>query len=249
MNNYIVYMHIFPNGKRYIGITNQTPERRWRNNGDGYKYAQKLIWYAIRKYGWENVKHEILYQNLSKEEACQKEIELIAEYNTTNREHGYNYHIGGELGPSGKKASEETRKKISESLKGNQYRKGKHFTEEQLIKLREVRAKQDYSHLKGRKMPEAFRERQRQKWLGKNNPNFNNGLSEEAKAKRKASLKGRVGPNKGKHLSEETKAKMSAIRKGRTPWNKGKPWSEETKKRISEAKKQKFQERRENNEN
>jgi len=28
MNNWIVYIHIFPNDKKYIGITNQNPENR-----------------------------------------------------------------------------------------------------------------------------------------------------------------------------------------------------------------------------
>ena len=34
---YIVYMHTTPSGKRYIGITAQTVERRWQN-GFGYAY-------------------------------------------------------------------------------------------------------------------------------------------------------------------------------------------------------------------
>lgn len=40
MNNYIVYKHIFPNNKIYIGLTRQKPERRWRN-GDGYIWKYK----------------------------------------------------------------------------------------------------------------------------------------------------------------------------------------------------------------
>ena len=60
-----VYKHKAPNEKIYIGITSQDPERRWQN---GYGYAtQQLFWRAIQKYGWENIQHEILEENLTKE--------------------------------------------------------------------------------------------------------------------------------------------------------------------------------------
>ena len=63
-NNYTVYMHIFPNNKRYIGITSMGVKNRWRK-GKGY-YKCQLIYKAIQKYGWENIKHEILYEDLTK---------------------------------------------------------------------------------------------------------------------------------------------------------------------------------------
>ena len=32
-----VYMHVNKiNGKKYVGITSQKPEERWKNNGIGY---------------------------------------------------------------------------------------------------------------------------------------------------------------------------------------------------------------------
>lgn len=92
---YCVYKHTFPNNKVYIGITSLNPLRRWKQNGMGYK-GQRFVFNAILKYGWDNIKHEILYSNLTKEEACQKEIELIAEYKSNNRKYGYNISIGGE---------------------------------------------------------------------------------------------------------------------------------------------------------
>ena len=91
-NNYIVYKHTFPNGKVYIGITSNSTRRRWRE-GHGYK-SQKHLYNAILKYGWDNIKHEILYSNITKEEACTKEKDLIKYYKSLNI--SYNNSNGGE---------------------------------------------------------------------------------------------------------------------------------------------------------
>ena len=109
-NNYKVYIHIFPNNKVYIGITRNRTDIRWAN-GKGYK-SQKVMSNAINKYGWENIEHKVLYENLTKEEAEQKEIELIAFYKSNQRKYGYNIENGGNCVG---KMSEETKKKISKS--------------------------------------------------------------------------------------------------------------------------------------
>lgn len=113
MENYKVYIHIFPNKKVYIGITSQKPKRRW-NNGQGYKNNQYMT-NAIMKYGWDNVIHKILYTNLKKEEAEEIEIKLIKEYKADNKRYGYNIEYGG---CHNGKTSEITRKRISEANKG-----------------------------------------------------------------------------------------------------------------------------------
>ena len=111
MNNYTVYMHKnIINDKIYIGITIQNVNKRWLN-GKGYTnndYFNK----AIQKYGWENFEHIILYENLTKEEAEQKEIELIAQYKSNQREYGYNIANGGNHKG---KHSEDTKKKMSKA--------------------------------------------------------------------------------------------------------------------------------------
>ena len=112
MDSYFVYKHISPSGKVYIGITKQTPNGRWRN-GLGY-VSSPHFWSAIQKYGWNNIQHEILFSNLTCDEACSKEKELIKYYNSTDRRFGYNEKTGGE---SGSIYNERARKKISESLK------------------------------------------------------------------------------------------------------------------------------------
>lgn len=135
-NNYIVYMHTSPNNKRYIGITSQEPERRWRKNGEGYK-DHLYFWRAIQKYGWDNFRHDILYVNLTKEEAEKKEIELIANYNSNNIYFGYNMSIGGESGSKGYKYTDEQRSRLSEIRKGEKNGMyGKHHSKETIEKER-----------------------------------------------------------------------------------------------------------------
>lgn len=125
-------------GKVYIGITSRKPEYRW-NKGSGYK-EQPYFYKAIIKYGWDNIKHEILYTNLNKEEAEYKEIELIAKYKSNNNKYGYNIANGGNVVGT---MSKETKQKISKSLKGRPKERpswvGKHHTTETRIKLSDLR--------------------------------------------------------------------------------------------------------------
>ena len=111
---FCVYVHIFPNGKKYIGITCKRPNDRWES-GNGYKEGSPMR-NAINKYGWDNIEHVILFEGLTQEEACNKEIELIAEYKTNihkyGNKYGYNMTDGGE-GTFGHKVSEENKEKKS----------------------------------------------------------------------------------------------------------------------------------------
>lgn len=130
--NYFLYLHTFPNNKYYVGITHLDPKERWKKEGKGYK-KQKVIWNAIQKYGWDNIKHEILYESTNKKEIEQKERYYITEiYHSNNRKYGYNIENGGNYcGKAsfstiekrikklrGQKRSKEQRKRISEAHKG-----------------------------------------------------------------------------------------------------------------------------------
>ena len=75
---YVIYKHTSPSGKVYIGQTNQVPSIRFRN-GCGYKSSKKF-YNSILKYGWENFKHEILFEGLNKISADCIETDLIYYY-------------------------------------------------------------------------------------------------------------------------------------------------------------------------
>lgn len=150
---YTVYCHEAPNGKRYVGITKRDVERRW---GCGYGYRNNHhFWNAIKKYGWNNFEHYILFEGLNREQAYSKEIELIALWDLTDKSKGYNvstggwgnsgYHMPNEVkqkisnSNKGKKHSEETKRKLSQIFKGRpSSRKGVKLTDEQKQHLRDV---------------------------------------------------------------------------------------------------------------
>ena len=72
---YIVYVHITPDGMHYYGVTSQKVERRWGGNGRYYKTTSLQPY--IEKFGWENIQHIVLFENLSKEDALWIENFLI----------------------------------------------------------------------------------------------------------------------------------------------------------------------------
>ena len=113
MQNYYVYRHTSPSGKTYIGITFRNPKVRWGKNGIYYKSNVKF-YNAILKYGWDNIKHEVLLSKCTKEEAIVFEKLLIAHYKGLNI--SYNIADGGE-GSTGVHRSKEFCEKQSERMK------------------------------------------------------------------------------------------------------------------------------------
>lgn len=161
--NYYVYKHTSPSGKVYIGLTKQQPERRWRN-GNGYK-SNPYFYRAILKYGWENIKHEIIAFNLTDIDAQNLEIELIATYNANDSKYGYNITSGGEhyrhsehskqllsILHTGMKHSEETKKKMSVSRQGS---KNAFYNKQHTL---ESKKKMSKSHL-GKQLSEEHKQK------------------------------------------------------------------------------------------
>ena len=112
---YVVYCHMSPSGKRYVGITTQDVRTRWKN---GYGYEKcPVMWNAIKKYGWENFEHIILKTGLTKEEAETEEKRLIEKWSTFDDRFGYNIQHGG-LGAAYGPRSAEVKEKMSKNHTG-----------------------------------------------------------------------------------------------------------------------------------
>lgn len=181
MANYTVYMHRFPNGKVYIGITSQAPNERWRG-GEGYK--NQFVYRAIKKYGWDNIEHIIIISGLSKKEAEEKEIEMISSLMSNNPEYGYNIENGGNCVGT---HSQQTRDKISES---NRRRVISEKTRERMSEAQ-----------KGKKMSEEAKEKIRLAMTGRR-------MSEENKRKLIEAHKGKpMSEDQKRKLSEAKKGK------------------------------------------
>lgn len=196
-------MHKCPNGKVYIGITSRRPKSRWVC-GKGY-IKNDHFYRAIQKYGWENIEHIIVEQDLSKQDAAELEIKLIKEYKSNDYQFGYNMSSGGEFGGSGVIVSQETRAKLSQKSKGRK------MPEYAKIKISES--------LKGHYVSEETRNKISQSLKAKNMKGkvF---VSEDTKEKLRIA-------NTGKKVSEETK---NILREKCSGWHH----TEEAKRKIRE---------------
>lgn len=116
MENYTIYKHTSPSGKVYIGQTKRDVEKRW-NNGNGYATSPHFN-RAIKKYGWNNIQHEIIATGLTKKEANWLEQYLISYYHSNEGQYGYNLTRGGD-GSNGRLITEEERARLSEAHKGH----------------------------------------------------------------------------------------------------------------------------------
>lgn len=77
---------------------------------------------AINKYGWNSFKHVIVCHGLSWSSACYIEHKLIAYYDSTNPDKGYNHTSGGEWNYPSDSVREILRVKSSERWRNSEYR-------------------------------------------------------------------------------------------------------------------------------
>ena len=180
-NCYTVYRHIAPNGKMYVGVTKKKPTQRWQK-GKGYE-GNTHFSHAIKKYGWENIKHEILLEGLTQEQASLAERIFIGYWDLTNPNKGYNNEGGGykdievsnitrkrlseacsgkKNGMYGKRHSEESKRKMSESKIGTQAGEnnpmyGKKHTDETKHKMRAIKLGKKLSPEQRRRMSEGHK--------------------------------------------------------------------------------------------
>ena len=200
--SWTVYEHITPSGKRYIGITSkENAEKRWRY-GKGYD-KETPFGKAIEKYKWENIQHNILFNDLTEKEAKWLENYLICYYWTFvgfKDCKGYNCTLGGD-GTVGREHTDESKLKMSEANKcKTPWNKGIPRDEETKRKIGEAN-KGKTPWIKGKQMSEEQK----------------NKMSEAHKGiPRDEETKCKIGEaNKGIQRDEETKRKISESHKGK----------------------------------
>lgn len=137
------------NGKKYIGQTTRTLEQRKnRHLNDAKNNNGSVFQRAIRKYGEKNFKWEILIYNIELKYLDFFEVNLIRHHNSLCPK-GYNLDSGGS---KNKIVSEETKKKISDSVSGEKNGFfGKKHTEKTKEKIRKSK--------KGKKLSEEIKEK------------------------------------------------------------------------------------------
>lgn len=237
------------NGKQYVGDYST-------NDIDSYKSIHYLgsgrphFINALKKYGKENFKREILEFFPTKKEAYNAQEKYIKIYNTLTP-NGYNISPKGGYGVNESYLNEETKKKISISLmnhsvseetkekmrknsKGVSRGKGKQKTAEHRTNIgKGVKGK-------GKKHVSPMSEEHKRKLslAHKGNIPWNKGIPMQESAKEKM-IKNSTGVsrNKGKHRTEEQKEHLRIINTGKkqspetiekrkktmgAPWNKGK---------------------------
>ncbi len=106
-------------------MTGRDPYERFGRGGSSYRGSCPHFWSSIQKYGWDNFSHDIVASGLTKEAACDMEIQLIKDLKTQDREYGYNVMPGGEC-PA---MPDEVKRKLSNALMGNKNGLGHPCTE------------------------------------------------------------------------------------------------------------------------
>lgn len=112
-----IYKYTYPNGKVYIGQTATSVEKRWQEHvSNSRKLHSKMVCdAAIKKYGKENIKIEVLEEvevddkkpTLLVEKLNELERKYISEYDSANIAKGYNMLLGGERKPLAQKILDE----------------------------------------------------------------------------------------------------------------------------------------------
>lgn len=91
IKQYCVYVHTFPKGEKYVGITSRQPELRWMH---GRGYWGQWVYSAVEKYGWDNIAHDVVAVGLNEADARRMEHLLIDKYHSWCPGYGYN-DVGG----------------------------------------------------------------------------------------------------------------------------------------------------------
>ncbi|AGE59826.1 GIY-YIG catalytic domain-containing endonuclease [Acanthocystis turfacea Chlorella virus TN603.4.2] len=171
-----IYMLTSPSGKSYIGQTIRTIEDRFKAHQQPSSGCV-AIYGAIQYHGWENFEkhwYEVPDEELNDHE------ELMVEVLGTLAPNGYNLKEGG--GSKGK-ASEESRKKMSEA------QSGKTHTKETRMKMSISRTGENHP-MYGKTHTDETKIKLRAAFSGEKHPMYGKARSDETKKRISAAKKG-----------------------------------------------------------
>lgn len=231
------------NGKIYIGQTIKGLEHRkglheiTADKNRGFYFHN-----AIRKYGKENFKWEIIDSGLSKIDLDNKEIFYINIFNVLNHDFGYNIKSGGSCGnPYAGKTKEEMN---VISKRKSQAFKGRIFTQEHKLKISQTRinfSKDKWAEIRLKEKLTKLKRTEEQKEITKlkyKNTRENKSEEERRETRRKLSesKKGEKNPFYGKKRPEHSEFMKTQFhhKKGEESAQFGKKHSEETKRKIGD---------------
>lgn len=127
---YVYCVRNVVNEKRYVGQTYSLSQREYQHFSEGRKNtSDHPLYRSMRKHGLENFKFEVL-EECSDSLINEREIHWISYFDSTNPDKGYNLTRGGQ------EIKAETRKKLSEALKGNKHCLGRVLSPEHAAKIK-----------------------------------------------------------------------------------------------------------------
>jgi len=212
----VIYCAILPSGKKYYGLSSNFEKRKEKHKKDYKKIRKNYFYTAIRKYGFENIKWDIV-ETVNSDNLVQLRILLserekywIKKDKTYLKEYGYNMTLGGD-GALGLKRSTETRLKMSEAKKN--------MSQETKNKIRNYRIGKS-SGMAGKLHSEKTKEKISNSLIGKKrNPIMKRNI---LKLEKNTKKRCRVSPSK------ETREKISNSQIGRI-------FSDDHRKKLSES--------------
>lgn len=206
-----LYRLTAPTGKSYVGITTAPVNRRWREHARAAKNNSPFaIHAAIRKYGWNAFKKEILVI-ASFEYVKELEKKAVAAFGTKSP-CGYNLTDGGD-GVLGFCHDEQSRSKNSAGVKAawldDAFRENQRQVKKQLWEDPSYRSAQVAAHL-GYKASDSHK-----KNISAALKACNRKLSDDQRRAISERMKGRPSLLCGRKLSAEHKSRLSSAQVGR----------------------------------